>query len=155
MANKKLLSQQKSRRTKEVQDELKEIEMKMDALKPLNESPPEYLSKDAKEEYKRLYPLITELPVKDLDYSLIGVFCQSSADYQNATKELEKGEVVTFTERGSKINPWHRVKVDSFNIMNSLAPKIGLTIDSRMKIFTPKEKEKKSDPFEAMLNGGK
>ncbi|MBF7025936.1 phage terminase small subunit P27 family [Staphylococcus kloosii] len=148
---KKPLDQQKTRRTKEVQEELKATEEKLNNLEPLQKSPPSYLTKEAKAEYRKLYPLIMQLPVANLDLSLLSTYCQSYADYQQATKELAKQDVVTFTERGSKVNPWHRVKVDSFNIMNSIAPKLGLTIDSRMKIMTPKNDTKEVDPFEEFM----
>jgi P27 family predicted phage terminase small subunit len=148
---KKPLDQQKTRRTKEVQEELKATEEKLNNLEPLQKSPPSYLTKEAKAEYRKLYPLIMQLPVANLDLSLLSTYCQSYADYQQATKELAKQDVVTFTERGSKVNPWHRVKVDSFNIMNSIAPKLGLTIDSRMKILTPKNEPTTKDPFEEFM----
>lgn len=148
---KKLLSQQKSARTKEVQEELQQAEEQLNQLTPLQKTPPNYLTKEAKAEYKKLYPLINELPVANLDLSLLSTYCQSYADYQQATKELAKGDIVTFTERGSKVNPWHRVKMDSYSVMNSIAPKLGLTIDSRMKIMTPKQESSAKDPFEEFL----
>ena len=145
---KKPLEQQKTRRTKEVQEELQQTEEQLNQLTPLQKTPPSYLTKEAKAEYKKLYPLINELPVANLDLSLLSTYCQSYADYQQATKELAKGEVVTFTERGSKVNPWHRVKMDSYSVMNSIAPKLGLTIDSRMKVMSPSIKKKDdSDPM--------
>lgn len=149
---KKTLSQQKSARTKEVQEELQQAEEQLNQLTPLQKTPPNYLTKEAKAEYKKLYPLINELPVANLDLSLLSTYCQSYADYQQATKELAKGDIVTFTERGSKVNPWHRVKMDSYSVMNSIAPKLGLTIDSRMKILTPKQESSVKDPFEEFLN---
>lgn len=149
---KKPLAQQKSYRTKEVQEELQQAEEQLNQLTPLQKTPPSYLTKEAKAEYKKLYPLINELPVANLDLSLLSTYCQSYADYQQATKELAKGDIVTFTERGSKVNPWHRVKMDSYSVMNSIAPKLGLTIDSRMKILTPKKETSVKDPFEEFLN---
>ena len=149
----KPLSEQKGRRTKEDQEEMKMIEKSMDGLTPLQSEPPEYLTDLAKEEYRFLYPLIMELPVKNLDLSLLSVYVQAYADYQQATIALSEQDIVTFTERGSKINPWHRVKVDSYGIMNSIAPKLGMTIDSRMKILASKNEDKKDDdPFKDLMN---
>lgn len=148
----KALSEQKSRRTTEVQENKQEIENELKKLDPLPNEPPEYLTERAKQEYKEIYPLIMQLPVAKLDLSQLSAYCQAYADYQEATIELAKGEVVTFTERGSKVSPWHRVKIDSFGTMNSIAPKLGLTIDSRMKIISPELKEKKQDAFEDFLN---
>lgn len=148
----KPLAQQKTRRTTAVQEELKAAEEKLHQLEPLQETPPSYLTKEAKAEYKKLYPLIQELPVANLDLSLLSVYVQAYADYQQATEALSKDEVVTFTERGSKVSPWHRVKMDSYSTMNSIAPKLGLTIDSRMKILTPKQESKEKDEFGEMLD---
>lgn len=148
----KPLAQQKTRRTTAVQEELKAAEKKLHQLEPLQETPPSYLTKEAKAEYKKLYPLIQELPVANLDLSLLSVYVQAYADYQQATEALSKDEVVTFTERGSKVSPWHRVKMDSYSTMNSIAPKLGLTIDSRMKILTPKQESKEKDEFGEMLD---
>lgn len=134
------------------QDNKKEVEEIMKGLQPLETEPPKWLSKVAKQEYKRIIPLLKELPSASLDLALVSTYCQAYADYQQATEELSKDEVVTFTERGSKVNPWHRVKVDSFNIMNSITHKIGMSIDSRIKILTPKAESKSNDPFEDMLN---
>lgn len=148
----KPLAQQKTRRTTAVQEELKAAEEKLHQLEPLQETPPSYLTKEAKAEYKKLYPLIQELPVANLDLSLLSVYVQAYADYQQATEALSKDEVVTFTERGSKVSPWHRVKMDSYSTMNSIASKLGLTIDSRMKILTPKQQSKEKDEFGEMLD---
>ncbi|MEB6263619.1 phage terminase small subunit P27 family [Mammaliicoccus sciuri] len=134
------------------QENKKEVEQILKGLQPLQETPPKWLSKVAKQEYRRIIPLLKELPSASLDLALVSTYCQAYADYQMATEELAKDEVVTFTERGSKVNPWHRVKVDSFNIMNSITPKIGMSIDSRIKILTPKKDDKSIDPFEDMLN---
>lgn len=142
--------------TTEQQEAKKSGEKAMDKLKPLEKNAPSWLDATATIEYNRILPLLQELPVKSLDLALVSSYCQAYSDYQRATVELKHGETVTFTERGSKVNPWHRVKIDSFNIMNSIAPKLGMTIDSRMKIFTPKisEKDEKKDDFkELMMNG--
>ena len=52
-------------------------------------------------------------------------------------------------------NQNHAIKRDALSQMNSIAPKIGMSIDSRMKIFTPKPEKKSDDPFEVMLNAKK
>lgn len=149
---KKPLAQQKGNLTTEKQEELKETEEKLKQLTPIQKNPPSWLTTPAKKEYKRIIKLLEELDIADLDLAMISTYCQAYADFQQATKELAKGEVVTFTERGSKVNPWHRVKVDSYGIINSIAPKMGLTLDSRMKIMTPKPQEEQVDKFGALFD---
>ncbi|PTL18523.1 phage terminase small subunit P27 family [Staphylococcus gallinarum] len=124
----------------------------MNTLQTLEITPPDWLDATAQQEYKRIYPLLQELQIKSIDLALVSAYCQAYSDHQRATVELKSGETVTFTERGSKVNPWHRVKVDSFNIMNSIAPKLGMTIDSRIKLLGYKKDEKEKDEFGDMLN---
>lgn len=146
--NLKLLSENKGNLTVEQQESKKAAEKSIRDLEPLENKPPDWLDGTAKVEYNRIIPLLQELPVASLDLALVSAYCQAYSDYQRATVELASGETVTFTERGSKVNPWHRVKVDSFNIINSIAPKLGLTIDSRLKIFMPIETKKEdADPM--------
>lgn len=149
---KKPLAQQKGNLTTDKQEELKETEEKLKQLTPIQKTPPSWLTIPAKKEYKRIIKLLEELDIADLDLAMITTYCQAYADFQQATKELAKGEVVTFTERGSKVNPWHRVKVDSYGIINSIAPKMGLTLDSRMKIMTPKPQDEQIDKFGALFD---
>lgn len=146
--NLKLLAENKGNLTVKQQEDKKTAEKSMQELEPLEVNPPDWLDGTAKKEYNRIIPLLQELPIASLDLALVSAYCQAYSDYQRATVELTSGETVTFTERGSKVSPWHRVKVDSFNIINSIAPKLGLTIDSRMKIFTPTEnKKEEADPM--------
>ncbi|MEP9852118.1 phage terminase small subunit P27 family [Staphylococcus aureus] len=147
--NTKMLDESKGNLTVEQQESKKAAEKALNDLQDLENKPPEWLDATAKEEYNRIYPLLQELPVKSIDLALVSAYCQAYSDHQRASVELRSGETVTFTERGSKVNPWHRVKIDSFNVMNSIAPKLGMSIDSRMKIFTPKSANDKSkDPMD-------
>jgi P27 family predicted phage terminase small subunit len=148
----KLLSQSKKHYTNEEKEQKQNVENAMDDLQPIQKSPPNWLSKTAKTEYNRIYPLLQELPIKSLDLAMVSTYCQAYADYQEANRMLSKTDTVEYTERGSKLSPWHTVKRDSFNIMNSIAPKLGLTIDGRLKILPPKKEEKPEDEFGEMLN---
>ncbi|MFQ3838372.1 phage terminase small subunit P27 family [Staphylococcus pseudoxylosus] len=149
----KLLSQTNKHYSKEEKELKKEAEKALKDLQKIELKPPEWLDVTTKNEYHRIVPLLRELPVASLDLALVSSYCQAYSDYQRATVELTKGEIVTFTERGSKVNPWHTVKRDSFNVMNSIAPKLGMTIDSRLKIFTPKaNNDKDDDPFMDFFN---
>lgn len=141
----KLLSQTKKNYTKEEIEKKEQAEMSMNELETIQVTPPSWLSKQAKAEYRRIIPLLQQLPIASLDLAMVSSYCQAYADYQEATKELTKNDSVEYTERGSKVSPWHTIKRDSFNIMNSIAPKLGLTIDGRLKIFTPKNNKKKDD----------
>ncbi|MHD0449155.1 phage terminase small subunit P27 family [Staphylococcus cohnii] len=142
MAQRKLLSQQKSRRTKEVQEEKQETEEAMGELIPLSDRPPDWLDKGAVEEWHRILPLIRELPVKDLDKGLLATYCQTYSNYKNATLKLQEEGMVVETERGTKLSSHYTVQRDSVNTMNSICPKLGLTVESRLKILEPKQEVK-------------
>ena len=147
---KKLLDQQKTRRTKEVQEELKATEEALKELTPLQKTPPNFLDKVAKAEYKRIYPLLEELPIASLDLALVVMYCQTYSNYIEASKQLAREKVVE-TERGSKLSPYYTIQRDSITAMNQIAPKLGLSLDSRMKVVTPKKEDKEKDPMESFL----
>ena len=148
MANKKMLSQQKSRRTKEVQEELKAAEEKLHQLEPLRKQPPEWLDDTAKEEYYRITKLLEELPIAELDLSLVVAYCQTYSNYITATKHINEHGLVDKTERGTKLTIYYTIQRDSTDKLISISNKLGLNIDSRMKILTPKENaEKNIDPM--------
>ena len=149
---KKPLDQQKSRRTKEVQEELKATEEQLQQLKPLQKTPPAYLDATAKKEYKRITTLLEELPIADLDLSLVVAYCQTYSNWVQATKHINKHGLVTETERGTKLSSEYTVQRDATDRLISLSNKLGLNLDSRMKIVTPKKETKEKDEFGDMLN---
>ena len=146
----KTLDQQKTRRTKEVQEELKATEEALKELTPLQKTPPNFLDKVAKAEYTRIYPLLEELPIASLDLALVVMYCQTYSNYIEASKQLAREKVVE-TERGSKLSPYYTIQRDSITAMNQIAPKLGLSLDSRMKVVTPKKEDKEKDPMESFL----
>lgn len=149
---KKPLDQQKTRRTTQVQEELKATEEQLQQLKPLQKTPPAYLDATAKKEYKRITTLLEELPIADLDLSLVIAYCQTYSNYVQATKHLNKHGLVTETERGTKLSSYYTAQRDSTDRLISLSNKLGLNLDSRMKIVTPKKETKEKDEFGDMLN---
>lgn len=152
----KTLSQSKGNLTTSQQKQKEKTEKAVNGLTKLNPSPPYWLDDIAKEEYKRIYPLLQELPTTaELDLALVSTYCQAFSDYINATIRMNQGEPVIETERGTKLNQNHAIKRDSLSQLNSIAPKIGLTADTRLKMFTPEEKKSSDDPFEVMFNAKK
>lgn len=150
----KTLAQQQSRRTTEVQEELKATEEKLNELTPLQNEPPEHLDDLAKEEYYRITELLVELPIADLDLSLVSTYCQTYSNYIKATEQIKTHGLVVETERGTKLSSYYTVQRDCTDRLISLSNKLGLSIDSRMKIMTPKNEVKEDDPFGDMLNNG-
>lgn len=75
---------------------------------------------------------------------LVSTYCQAYSDYINATKRMNNSDVIIETERGTKLNQNHTIKRDALSQLNSIAPKLGLTVESRLKILEPKQ-DTKSD----------
>ena len=150
----KTLAQQQSRRTTEVQEELKATEEKLNELTPLQNEPPEHLDDLAKEEYYRITELLVELPIASLDLSLVMAYCQTYSNYIKATEQIKTHGLVVETERGTKLSSYYTVQRDCTDRLISLSNKLGLSIDSRMRIMTPKNDVKEDDPFGDMLNNG-
>lgn len=155
VSQRKMLSQQKTRRTKAVQEELKGAEEAMGKLKPLAKTAPDWLDEYATEEWDRIIPLVEELKIKELDRGLLATYCQTYSNYKNATLKLKEQGMVVETERGTKLSSYYTVQRDSVNTMNSICPKLGLTVESRLKILAPTEDTTVSDPFEGVLNAKK
>ena len=154
MSQRKLLSQQKAYRTKDVQEQKKATEEVMNGLTPLSKEPPDFLDDDAIQEWYRVLPLINELPIKDLDKGLLATYCQTYSNYKNATLKIQEEGMVVVTERGSKLSPNYTIQRDSVNTMNAICPKLGLTVESRLKIMEPKPKQQ-YDPFSEFFEDGK
>ena len=128
-------------------------EQAISELTPISLAPPEWLDDIAKDEYKRIVPLLKELPVASLDYSLVNSYCMAYSDMVRASERLKEEEDIIETAHGTKLNQNHVIRREAFKVINSVAPKLGMTIDSRLKIFTPKVEEKK-DPFKEMFSDG-
>lgn len=148
--SRKLTENSKKNFTNEEKEQRQEAEKRITDMTPIAVTPPKWLDDIAKKEYKRIVPLLQELPVASLDLSLVATYCQAYSDYQQANERLKDEPAIIETAHGTKINQNHTIKRDSFNVINSITPKLGMTIDSRLKIFTPKKEEKK-DRFKEMF----
>ncbi|MFP4988399.1 phage terminase small subunit P27 family [Staphylococcus haemolyticus] len=143
MPPRKLLSQQKGNLTVEQQENKKATEEAMKQLTPLNAEPPAWLDDRAKQEWFRIYPLLEELPIASLDLALVSAYCQAYSDYIQATERMKQEGAVIVTERGTKLNQNHAIKRDALTQLNSISSKLGLTVESRLKILDPKNETPK------------
>ena len=147
----KLTDNKKGRISNEEKEQRQEAEQLITDLTPIDVTPPDWLDDEAKKEYKRIVPLLKELPVASLDYSLVNSYCSAYSDMVKASERLKEEDDIIETAHGTKLNQNHVIKREAFKVINSVAPKLGMTIDSRLKIFTPKTEEKK-DPFKEMFS---
>lgn len=137
---------------------LKEIEVRKDAEQRMTElisidtEPPEHLDDIAQAEYRRIVPLLQELPIAALDYAQVSSYCQFYSNWMQATAQMKNQDMVITTAHGVRQNPLITIQRDAHASMQSIAQKLGMTIDSRLKIMTPRKEEQKHDPFKAMFN---
>ena len=114
----------------------------------LPKTPPKKLEGIAKEEYLRIQPSLSMLPIADLDLGQVVAYCEFYADFIEASEEMKKeGIVITGVNGDTKINPAFNAKEKAHQRMQSIARTIGMTVDSRLKIITPSVEEK-SDKFD-------
>src|SRR5699024_3589244 len=93
----------------------------------------------AKKEWKRIIPLLKELPIAELDRELIETYCM----LHEARKTFLKGDSeMRYSEFLSTIKE-----------MRMIANQLGMTMSSRLEFATTDE-EKEEDEFMRLIKGG-
>lgn len=153
MARRKQMTETlKGQVSKEELEKRQQQEEKLKGFTPLQEKPPYWLSTMAKNEWERIYPYLSELPISELDRTLFTLFCNSYAQYRVALNDInENGQTVV--EINSKGFPVKK-KNPSVDIMNSMSKEIrgiagqlGLSLDSRLRLVGLGEDEGEEDPI--------
>ncbi|MCE5153275.1 phage terminase small subunit P27 family [Staphylococcus hyicus] len=144
---KKLLLNSNKNYTKEEIIEKERQEAELSKFSKIDVNPPEFLDDIAKEEYKRIIPHMQELPISKLDTGQIAQYCSFYSDFVKASVILEQEDLMIVDDKGNqKVNPAFNVKEKAGIRMQQTANTLGLTIDSRLRIIVPEEKED-DDPF--------
>ncbi|ALV21050.1 phage terminase small subunit P27 family [Carnobacterium antarcticum] len=160
----KVLENNKKNFTKNEIEDRKVIQDKAsDGLKSLQKSAPNHLNPIARYEYERVWEDLQTLPVKNLDRAVLEMYCTWYAIYREAEKDVKENgifmeanyleeitekdgtkrkELITYTDK-SKKNPSVSVMNDASSNIMRCASNLGLTVDSRMRIYTPPKEEKK------------
>ncbi|MFD2830352.1 phage terminase small subunit P27 family [Corticicoccus populi] len=146
-----LVDNVKGNLTQDEIDARKSAEKRMYDLEPIDITPPEHLDDIAQTEYKRIVPLLRELPIAALDYSMVCAYCQFYSNWLQASEQMKSESLTITTAHGVRSNPLIIIQRDAHRSMQSIASKLGMTIDSRLKIMTPKQSEQKSDPFKSFF----
>lgn len=147
----KLLSAQVGNLSKDQVDKLKSEEERLYNYEKLNFSfYPDGLLPQAYNEWDRIGNYVSELPISELDLNTVIRYCNYTYLYSEATKIVAvEGAIL----EDGKVNPWINTMNSYSKELKSCASDLGLTINSRLKIQAPKEKEKEqSDPFSQFLN---
>ena len=125
-------------------------EMASDGFKSLDIAPPDHLDKLAKVEYKRVAKEMKKLPIRNLDRSLLESYCTWYSIYKTVSRKINEGGVTVYSEdRGYSIpNPLILTLEKATNNIRASASQLGLTVDSRMKMFVPKQEKKEETLFD-------
>lgn len=121
-----------------------------DGLAELRLTPPAHLGKIAKKEYKRVVSELQSLPIRDLDRAILENYCTWYGIYVEASQKVNEIGISVFSEdKGMWIqNPLVVTLEKATNNIKSCAAQLGLTVDSRMKMYVPKQEEKKESLFD-------
>lgn len=112
-----------------------------DGFPELRKSPPAYLDKDAKAEYRRVVAAIGNLPLRDLDHAELENYCTWYSIYKQTTRTLSSVEDPDERER------MVRTLDKATKNIKSLASDLGLNVNSRMQMNMPKTDNTKKESF--------
>lgn len=112
---------------------------------------PPGLLKGAFNEWQRIGSYIGNLPISELDMNTMIRYCNYTYLYSEAVERLDMEGAIT---PDGKKNPLVDIVNSYSKELKTATNDLGLTINSRMKIILPAEKEKEVlDPFAKMFEG--
>lgn len=120
---------------------------------------PSYLDYYAKMEWKRIIPLLQELPVAELDRQLIESYCQLHAYKRRLQQNIdEHGFSINYYDKDGvflrrSTNPDYTAFMSTVKELRMIANQLGMTINSRLELAIPNE-EKEEDEVLKLLRGG-
>ena len=146
----KVIDSNKKHLTKAEKEARREAEeLASDGLPMLQNSPPPHLSDVAKTEYKRVIKGLRNLPIRNLDRAILESYCTWYAVYKEVSKKIDElGLVIYDDDKGWIANPLIITLEKATTNIRMTASQLGLTVDSRMKMFVPKQDEKKETLFD-------
>lgn len=119
---------------------------------------PSHLCYYGKKEWKRIIPLLKQLPIAELDRELIETYCMLHGSRRRLEKDVQKnGETVAvYTEEGEltgiKKNPAYDMLLSTVKELRMIANQLGMTMNSRLELAVP-EQEKEEDEILKLLKG--
>lgn len=137
--------------SKEEKYEREQIKEKLHEFEAIQTSPPRHLSNLAKAEWRRITPLLNELPISNLDRTQIATYCNLYSIYRKLEEEInETGEMIELyfadgTVKERKTNPAIHEMLKVAKEIRAISSELGMTINSRMKLIEPTINE--DDPF--------
>lgn len=134
----KILEKSNGHLTVEQQEKKKNAEvLASDGLPVLPERAPAYLSSAAQTEWNRVSKDLAKLPIRNLDRATLELYCTWYGLYKDVLKKMNKGPAAKRIE-------WVGFLDKITKNIKGCASDLGLTVDSRMRMYLPKDTEKKS-----------
>jgi P27 family predicted phage terminase small subunit len=111
--------------------------------------PPEELSAEALEEWKRIAPLLLAAGmITVIDRAALAAYCQSYGRWAQAERALAAGELVIKTVRGNLVyNPLVRIANKAMADMVRFAAEFGMTPSGRSRVKVSDKQASAADSF--------
>src|SRR5699024_11067390 len=120
------------------------------------EDVPSHLDYFGKQQWKRIVPLLNELPIAEHDRDLVENWCMLYSNRRKLQRDVQKNGPIIMEEDeegniiSRKRNPSFSAFMEVVKEMRSLSGKLGLSVDSRLDMVQPEEKEEE-DHFLKLL----
>lgn len=119
---------------------------------------PSHLCYYGKKEWKRIIPLLKQLPIAELDREMIETYCMLHGSRRRLEKDIQKnGETYVIEDReGNKVirkNPSYDLLMSTVKEIRMIANQLGMTMNSRLELAVPEEEEKE-DEILKLIKGG-
>lgn len=132
-------------------------EKALDNFEKIQADPPHWLSYIAKNEWKRIIPLLKDLPIASLDLTMVASYCQLYGHMRQLNDELKNNNQVIVKEnddgtKSRRLNPAFNAYMKVQAELRAVCNTLGLTVDSRLKMVVP-EKDDEEDEIMKVLKG--
>jgi len=119
---------------------------------------PSHLDYYGKEEWKRIMPLLQQLPIAELDRQMIESYCQLHAYKRRLQADIDKhGTSINYYDSEGNLtsrraNPDYNQYLSTVKEIRMIANQLGMTINSRLELAVP-EDDKEEDEVLKLLKG--
>lgn len=120
---------------------------------------PSKLCRYGKREWRRIIPLLQQLPIAELDRELIESYCILHGSRRRLQEDVKKnGETYEIYDENGVLcnirrNPSYDMLLSTVKELRMIANQLGMTINSRLELAAPEEKTEE-DEIMKLLKGG-
>lgn len=145
-----LLDNNKMHMTKDQIEDRKAAEkLAGDGLVEMQVTAPNHMNSIAKQEYKRVIGDLQKLPLRNLDRAILENYCLWYSIFKETSQKLrEQGNTIKDEDGNYIEHPLIRTLEKATKNIKSTASELGLTVDSRLRLYLPKKDEKKETMFD-------